>query len=131
MLTRFKTNVARYPRLFKLWLTVCALAVAYYFIPVVFAFRAELALSITLAGLVYLWITLDAGRTQIMLDILDRFEGRKPAAEPCACGFLMSVDHYGDEVRCTLDAGHEGGHLEVIETDVDENYEEEEEIDAT
>ncbi len=76
MFTRFKQNYSRYPRLFKVWMALCVLTVAYYFAPVLFALRAELIISLSLAGSIYLWITSNAGRTQILLDIINRFEGR-------------------------------------------------------
>jgi hypothetical protein len=77
MLTRFRTNVAMYPRLFKLTLALSVLTAAYYLLPIVWVFRAELVLAATGAFVIYMWITLDAGRTQTMLDILNLFEGRE------------------------------------------------------
>lgn len=72
MLTRFRTNVARYPRLFKTWLVLSILTVGYYFLP----WMVGVVVVSVLASLIYLWIFSDAGRTAIFLDIISRFEGR-------------------------------------------------------
>jgi len=76
MFTRLRTNIQLYPRLFKVYLALIVLTAAYYFLPVALTFGAELVITASLAGVIYLWVTSDAGRRHILQDILTRFEGR-------------------------------------------------------
>src|SRR5271170_8345134 len=76
MFTRLQTNIRQYPRLFKLFLALIGLTVAYYLLPVALTFEAELALTAVLAGVIYLWVTRTPERRRIIQDMLARFEGR-------------------------------------------------------
>jgi len=81
MFSRLKTNIAQYPRLFKLWLTLVVLLAAENYVPRLvniqnYGFAIGFALAV-IALLIYRWIVTDAGRRRILQDILSRFEGRE------------------------------------------------------
>jgi hypothetical protein len=92
MLTRFKENITRYPRLFTAWLVGCALAVAESYVPRLvgaqYANIADLVLAVMLAGLIYRWVVRNSRRTAILLDIINRFEGR----DVCTFAEHMTID---------------------------------------
>ena len=123
MFTRLKTNVTQYPRLFKVTLGLLVLTTAWYFLPVVFTFRAELVIAAVLAFVIFEWINLDAGRTQIMLDILARFEGRdvctidKHTCSSCDKKVLI-CGQCGQCVECC----ESGTQCNIIETEEEEGW---------
>lgn len=84
MLNLFKANIAKYPRLFKVWLALAVLAVAESYIPRLvgidalhtqYALAVDFVLALVLALVIYRYVT-SGPRTGILLSILDRFEGR-------------------------------------------------------
>jgi hypothetical protein len=85
MLTRFKTNVARYPRLFAVTLALLLLAIVESsIVNTRSALVVDLALSFVLAVLVYRWVTSSADRLNTFLDIINRFEGRHEVCPTCS-----------------------------------------------
>jgi hypothetical protein len=86
MLTRFRMNVRRYPRIFTAWLIGCVLAVAESYIPRLvgidarhteYAILVDLTLALILAVVLYRLVFGSAHRTAIFMEIADSLEGRE------------------------------------------------------
>lgn len=93
MLSRLKSNIAAYPRLFAVWCVGYVLAAATCYVTARFvgidAWRtakllfAILLIVLVLDGSFYAWVFRSASRAGIFLDMINRFEGRVPdQAEP-------------------------------------------------
>lgn len=85
MLTRFKMNVTKYPRLAVAWLVLLVIAVAENvvlprLVGIEHALLGDAVVALVLAGLIYLWIVRSGSRTSWMVNVLDALEGRT------ACG---------------------------------------------
>lgn len=91
MFTRFRSNVSRYPRLFVTVMVALPLTLAVTYgsarligIEAVLAGKLVAALvvvSMAADAALYSWIFGNFSRRAILLDMLDRFEGRTPVVE--------------------------------------------------
>lgn len=82
MLTRFQTNVTRYPRLFTAWAALIIVALIEnlllpQLVGIQNAVAVDAGIALALAIVVYFWIFRNANRTSIFLDIINRFEGHE------------------------------------------------------
>jgi hypothetical protein len=95
MLTRFNTNIALYPRLWKLYVAGVVLAVVEFALGGRYP-NIVYGLTIALAVAIYLWVTRSASRTAVLLNVLNAFEGRE------ICTVAGHVDEDIDD-DCTCD----------------------------